>query len=258
MSNPDQSRNKVQGEFTGRSGPEQGVDEALLSFAKRNIGRQGPQWNYHSIAFLKRQVLSRILYLDQIYRMIVDVPGVICEFGVQWGATMATLANLRGMYEPFNHSRTIVGFDTFSGFPQVDEKDGGHSQAGDYSVATNYQEELDHLLGLHEQLSPIPHLKKFQLVKGDVTETFGGWLVDNSHAIIALAIFDMDIYTPTKDVLNRIEPRLTKGSVLVFDELNCPYFPGETQAVIETLGLGNLRLRRHRHQPFCAWAVWGD
>ena len=39
-----------------------------------------------------------------------------------------------------------------------------------------------------------------------------------------MAIFDMDIYKPTKDALNAIKSRFTKGSVLVFDELNCKEF----------------------------------
>jgi hypothetical protein len=50
-----------------------------------------------------------------------------------------------------------------------------------------------------------------------------------------MAIFDMDIYKPTKDVLEKIIPRLVKGSLLVFDELNFKAFPGETIAVNEVL-----------------------
>ena len=38
------------------------------------------------------------------------------EFGVRWGQNLITLNNLRGIYEPFNHSRKIIGFDTFEGF----------------------------------------------------------------------------------------------------------------------------------------------
>jgi hypothetical protein len=73
-----------------------------------------------------------------------------------------------------------------------------------------------------------------------------------------MAIFDMDVYKPTKDVLQKIIPRLTKGSLLVFDELNCQQFPGETSAVQEVLGLNNLKLHRHQHQSYCAWAIYGE
>jgi hypothetical protein len=57
-------------------------------------------------------------------------------------------------------------------------------------------------------------------------------------------------------VLQLILPRLTRGSLLVFDELNCEHFPGETQAVHEVLGLSKLALHCFPHQPYCTWAIW--
>ena len=250
---------KIEGEFTQRSSSELSNDDQLQAIARKRYveGGFGAQWNYHSIAFIKRQVLSRLLYLDHVYRRILDTPGVICEFGVHWGGTLATICNLRAIHEPYNHSRKVFGFDTFSGFPDVDSADGGRVTQGDYSTSAGYEEELETLLGLHESFSPLSHMRKFELVKGDVAETVPRWLTDNPHAIISMAMFDMDIYKPTRSTLELILPRLVKGSLLVFDELNCEYFPGETQAVLEVLGLNNLRLQRFPHQPFCAFAEFG-
>jgi hypothetical protein len=250
---------KLAGEFTQRGVIEGECDAALYAIVQRRYRDSGfgSQWNYHSTVFLKRQVLSRLMYLDHIYKKILDTPGVICEFGVHWGATISTLCNLRGIYEPYNHSRHIFGFDTFSGFPSVDSKDGKLVEAGDYATSAGYEDELEEILSLQESFSPLAHLKKFHLVKGDVTETLPQWLDENPHAIVSMAIFDMDIYKPTKSALELILPRLTKGSILVFDELNCEFFPGETQAVAEVLGLNNLRLQRFPHQPFCAFAEFG-
>jgi hypothetical protein len=250
---------KISGEFTQRSDVEAENDARLFELAQQRYasGGLGSQWNYHSTVFLKRQVLSRLLYQDQLYRRILDVPGVICEFGVHWGATIATLTNLRGIYEPFNYARRIFGFDTFGGFVGVDEKDGGFSSDGDYSTSTGYEAELGELLHLHESFSPIPQIEKHALIKGDVMKTLPVWLEENPHAIISMAIFDMDIYKPTRVALELILPRLVKGSMLVFDELNCPHFPGETQAVQEVLGLNNLRLQRSPLQPYCAFAEYG-
>jgi Macrocin-O-methyltransferase (TylF) len=222
------------------------------------LPKYGHQWNIHNLVTLKRQSISRVIYYNHLYQQIIDKTGVICEFGVQWGATLAQLINLRGMYEPFNHSRKIFGFDTFEGFPTVDKSDGGFSEAGDYAVSEGYEAVLEKLLSLHESFSPIPHLKKFELIKGDATVTIDGWLERNPHAIVAMAIFDMDVYRPTKDVLQKILPRLAKGSLLVFDELNCPHFPGETKAVDEVLGINNLSLKHFPHQPWCSWAVFGE
>ena len=204
---------------------------------------------------LTRQSVSRVLYFDHLYRQLVGTPGVICEFGVQWGAGMSLLMSLRGIYEPYNYSRRIVGFDTFAGFPDVDLLDGPSAIAGDYAVSEGYEDILSRVLEIHERMSPVPHIRKFELVKGDASLTIDFWLEENPEAIIGMAIFDMDLYAPTKSVLERILPRLTKGSILVFDEVNSPTFPGETVALMEVMGLNNLRLRHFPHQPNCAYAI---
>jgi len=244
-------------EFTQRSAAEADLDGQLKQHLRDLLPQLGERaWNWEMQVTLKRQVLSRLIYYYELYRKITDVQGVICEFGVQWGATLATLMNLRGMLEPFNHARKIYGFDTFEGFAAVAPEDGGFSNPGQYTVRPRYEETLEQILALHEGLSPLPHIRKFKLVRGDASETFPRWLQDNPHAIVAMAIFDMDVYRPTRDVLEQILPRLTKGSLLVFDELNCEYFPGETQAVSEVLGLSKLALHCFPHQPYCSWAIW--
>jgi hypothetical protein len=162
------------------------------------------------------------------------------------------------MYEPYNVSRKIFGFDTFEGFPTIDNKYGDFAKAGDYKSLPNYEDILEQILGIHEGYSPISHIKKYQLIKGDASETVNVWLEENPHAIVSMAIFDMDVYKPTRNTLEKIIPRLTKGSLLVFDELNCPQFPGETTAVQEIVGLNNLMLKRHPHQSYCAYAVFGE
>ena len=249
---------KIGTEWTQSSRGEQDQNKRLLEITQSLLPSYGNNWNAHSVLTLRRQSISRILYYDDLYKKILGVPGVICEFGVQWGTTLAQLMAFRGIYEPYNHSRKIYGFDTFEGFPVIDEKDHGFSELGDYSVNSGHIELLEEILTIHESYSPLSHIKKFDLVKGDASLTVGPWLAANPHAIISMAIFDMDVYKPTRDVLELILPRLTKGSLLVFDELNAEMFPGETRAVDEVLGLNNIRLRHNSNQPKCAWAVFGE
>ena len=45
------------------------------------------------------------------------------ECGVFNGAGLFTWASLSEIYEPINHSRKIIGFDTFEGFPCVGKND---------------------------------------------------------------------------------------------------------------------------------------
>lgn len=245
-------------EITARTDAAQTVNDRILAIQQRLLPEYGPNWHRHSMAGMKVEALARTIYYTDLYRKIIEVPGVICEFGVQWGATMAQLINLRSVFEPFNHSRMIYGFDTFEGFPAVTPEDGTETEVGDYASMPGHFETLKELLVLHEAAAPMSHIKKHALIKGDASETFPAWAQENAHAIIAMAIFDMDLYAPTRDILADIEPLLTKGSILVFDELNCAQFPGETKALRETLSTSGLRLRRTPMQPFCSWAVWGD
>jgi hypothetical protein len=207
--------------------------------------------------FLNRQTLSRILFMHELYQKIINVNGVIMEFGVRWGQNLALFESFRGIYEPFNYTRKIIGFDTFEGFPSVHEKDGGSEiiQVGAYSVTKGYEDYLSDVLQYHEQESPIPHIKKYDLIKGDATVTVPNYLIQHPETIIAFAYFDFDIYEPTKVCLEAIKPHITKGTVIAFDELNHPDYPGETLAVKEALGINNYKIIRTPLTPYISYLV---
>jgi hypothetical protein len=207
--------------------------------------------------FLNRQSLSRIMFMNELYQQIVNVHGVVMEFGVRWGQNLALFSSFRGMYEPYNYNRKIIGFDTFAGFPSVSPKDGndGIASAGAYGVTEDYEEYLEAVLNYHERESPLSHIKKHELVKGDAKETLEKYLTDHAETIVALAYFDFDIYEPTKKCLTLIRDRLTKGSVIGFDELNWPAFPGETVALKEVFGLDRYRIRRSPLNPTPSYIV---
>ena len=207
--------------------------------------------------FLTSKNLSRILFFHEIYKLVLDTHGIIAEFGVRWGQTLSVMSALRGIFEPFNRHRKIVGFDTFAGFKGVSEHDGDLSRfkEGSFSVSDNYAEYLDEILGLQEQLNPMNHIKKYELVPGDATKTVPDYIKRHPETLISLAIFDFDIYAPTKAAIEAIAPCLFKGSVLVFDELCDDIFPGETVALKETLGVRNLRIRRMPMTSRISYAV---
>jgi hypothetical protein len=207
--------------------------------------------------YLSSKNLSRLLFFHEIYKKIVDTHGVIMEFGVRWGQNLSTLAALRGIFEPFNRHRKIVGFDTFAGFIGMAEEDGKLCKTvdGSFSVAEGYVDYLGKILSIQEALNPINHLTKYELVKGNAMETIPEYLERHPETLVSLAIFDFDIYKPTKAALEAIKPHLFKGSVLVFDELCDDIFPGETIAVREVLGIQNLRIQRMPMTARVSYAV---
>jgi len=210
--------------------------------------------------FIRRQVLARYLFADRIYQKILDVPGNILVFGVLWGQDMALFENLHGIYEPYNYLRKLIGFDTFAGFPAVSPEDGqGPAMVpGGCSVTAGYEDYLAQVLVYHEQESPIPHLQRFRLVKGDVCETLEIYLRNEPQTIVALAYIDTDLYAPAKCILSQVLGRMPKGGIIVFDELNMSEFPGETIALDEEIGLSNCRLRRDGFHPTASYMVIGD
>lgn len=196
--------------------------------------------------FTNRSELSRTLFLTSLYQKIINVPGVVMEFGCRWGRNLALWMTCRTIYEPFNISRTVIGFDTFAGFPSVAAQDGESVMLGKgkLAVTPEYEAYLEELLSVHEQLSPQNHIKRFELIKGDVTETLARYFENHPEIIVALAYFDVDLYEPTKECLHLLQDRLTIGSVLGFDELNLAEYPGETLALREVVGLNRYRLQR--------------
>ncbi|PWW01548.1 macrocin-O-methyltransferase TylF [Hoeflea marina] len=190
--------------------------------------------------------IGKILFLDLLYRQIVTVPGVIMEFGCRWGQNLATFANLRALYEPTNGLRKIYGFDTFSGFVDSAPEDlnTGYDLPGAVATTPGYESHLAEVMRANELTKPLSHKVKFDIIKGDARQTVPAFLKQRPQTIISLAYLDMDLYSPTRVVLEEIAPFLTRGSIVVLDELNDEAFPGETLAVRDTLGLGNIALRR--------------
>lgn len=209
---------------------------------------------YHLGLFIRRQAMSRVIFMYELYRKIVGIHGIVVEFGVRWGQDLALFESFRGMLEPFNYTRKIVGFDTFEGFPAVSCKD-KLTHRGDMTVTKHYERYLDEVLMSHEAASPISHIKKFELVKGDASVTFRDYLKKHPETVISLAYFDFDIYEPTKACLSLCRDRLTKGSVIGFDEVNHPDWPGETTALKEVLGLDRFKLQRFPFMPTGSFVV---
>ena len=66
--------------------------------------------------FVSRRLLTRFLFLNELYQKILPIHGVILEFGTRWGQSMSIWSSLRGIYEPYNYSRRIIGLSSMSMF----------------------------------------------------------------------------------------------------------------------------------------------
>jgi hypothetical protein len=205
--------------------------------------------------FATKRSLARFLAKAELFQKALHVAGSVVECGVFNGAGLFTWAQLSSIYEPVNHTRKIIGFDTFTGFPSVTDADHGDGhvwQPGDLCG-----DELAALRLSVEKLDAeraLGHIPQIDLVAGDFCETAPAYVAANPHLVVALLYLDFDLYEPTKVALETFLPRMPKGALLCFDELNCANFPGETQALLEAVGLRGLALRRFPTDPWISYA----
>jgi len=191
-----------------------------------------------------------------IFDKIIEIPGSIVECGVFGGSGIFTWANLGAIREPNNIMRRVTGFDTFEGFPSVAAEDlDGNRASGVGDLRSSFYDELINLIGpYHDNRFP-GHVPKIELVKGDANVTIPKYVEDNPHLVVSLLYLDFDLYEPTLAALKTFLPRMPKGAVVAFDELNNSSWPGETTAAMHNDLLSSLKLERLDFDPYVAFAV---
>lgn len=201
--------------------------------------------------------LNRFLAKSRVFERVLAVPGSIVECGVFGGGGLMTWATLSAILEPLNHVRKVIGFDTFEGFVRTTAQDASpasnpNAVAG--GLAADAAADIAESVAIFDVYRPLGHIPKVELVKGDALRTIPDYVEKNPHLVVSLLYLDFDLYEPTRCALERFVPRMPKGAVVAFDELNHRAWPGETAAVLDTLGIRALKLERLPFQPQIAFA----
>ncbi len=206
--------------------------------------------------YVRRQHLKRFLALYELFKLALPVKGSIMECGVFKGFGLMAFAKLAAMLDPENLTRRIYGFDSFSGFPEVSEKDATVvADVKPGGLSADSYDELIELIDLYDKDRFLGRVDKVHLIKGDATKTIPNFLASHPHTVVSLLFMDFDLYEPTKVALEHFVPRMPKGAILAFDELDNPLWPGETMALFDTLGIGNISLRRMEWDPYISYAI---
>lgn len=209
---------------------------------------------------VRRQDISRFITKYEIYKKIIEVNGSILECGVFAGGGIFSWLHFSSILEPFNHTRKIIGFDTFEGFSGIDSKDtttgeSNHLKEGAFQTHNSIKEELYSLASIHDSNRPVGHIPKIDLVQGDATQTIPDFIEKNPHTLLSLIYLDFDLYEPTKVALQHLYPRVVTGGIIAFDELNCKDFPGETIALLEYMDIEKVQLKRFSSDPYISYFV---
>ena len=209
---------------------------------------------------VRRQDIARFLVKYEIFKLGLASAGSIVECGVFAGGGVMGWLHFSSILEPYNHTRRVIGFDTFTGFPELHEKDMQHGSSehlhqGAFNTDSSVLSEINDLIALHDRNRPLGHIPKAELVVGNACETIPQYIKDHPHLLVSLLYLDFDIYEPTKVALEYLYPRIVKGGVVAFDELNCPDFPGETLALLEYMGSAQVKLCRLPYDPYISYFI---
>jgi len=211
--------------------------------------------------YVKRQALTRFIARYELFKQIISIKGSIVECGVHHGGGLMAWAKLSSGLEPMALHRKIIGFDTFDGFLDIHENDIGDTdnqslQKGGFSAGVSSYDYIKQSIREYDENRFLNQFKKIELVKGDATITIPEFISANQHLIISLLFLDFDLYEPTKAALKNFLPRIPKGGIVAFDEINNSAWPGETVALLEEFGgLNKLNIQKFPFDPNIAYIV---
>lgn len=191
-------------------------------------------WDYENNFYLTCDAsrVGKISAHLELYRKVIEVPGVIAEFGVFKGASFSRFCMFRELFES-QMARKIIGFDTFSDFPDTVHQDEQFKRQEFIDAAGAQSISREALMG---SLAKRGMEKNVELIAGDICQTLPEYLDKHPQKRFALINMDVDLYEPSRAILSHAWEKLSQGGVLVLDDYGL--FPGETKAVEEILGNG--------------------
>jgi hypothetical protein len=179
--------------------------------------------------------ITRMWTLTQAFKYVHEngILGDYVECGVWRGGNLILLSALQ---DQIGESRSIFGFDTFSGMTAPAEIDRDHmGQSASEIMASTPKIDGEHSIHAFASLQLVKanlsenNSKNIKLIQGDVAET----LIDSKNLPEKIAILrlDTDWYESTKIELEILYPLLEPGGVLIIDDYG--HFEGAKKAVDE-------------------------
>lgn len=200
----------------------------------------------HLQLFQRSSVIARILHLQEAYERILNQPGNVLQIGVHYGSTMAVFLSLRAIYEPYNYSRKIIGIDTFESQPSK-SRQGEHpdiftdDKYGQFFEGPEYIHFLAEVLNNHEAENTMPHIRKWEILQGEVVEQIET-LTKRKDFNLSLLYFDFPFPKSTlTKIFSILSPFFQKGLVIIPYSIN-NYLPtGELDVIRNTFSYSSFQ-----------------
>lgn len=139
--------------------------------------------------------------------------GDVCEFGVAQGKTSKLIASFINDSE-----KKLYLFDSFCGLPAPSPEDELKDDIFNLKNINNYKGKMSH--GENKVINELKNInfKKEQYIINKGFFTKENLDINILPKEISFAYLDFDFYKPTKDVLEVINPLLTKNSQIIVDD----------------------------------------
>lgn len=207
----------------------------ILEYNETNISNS---WDFENGFYLTSPVnrMGKQLAQYELYKKIVNIPGEVLEFGVYKGASIIRFATYRELLEN-TYSRKIIGFDIFGEFPKTDNDD-------DNKFIQRFEEQGGNGISKEALEDFIKHknINNIELIKGNIFDTLDEFLEKNKQIKISLLHLDLDVYKPTKFILEKLYERMVPGGIIVFDDYGT--VKGATDAIDEFLKEKNKKIEK--------------
>lgn len=169
---------------------------------------------------------SKFISHLEFFNSTSSIRGEIVECGIFKGNSFFRWIKFRDLLEQTS-SRKIIGFDIFGDFPEANFKD-DKIRRDAFVKETNGGKSIsyDELTELLEKQNLRSNV---DIIKGDILKTLDAYLDDNPHLKISLLHIDVDLYEPTKHILERLYAKVTKGGIIILDDYGA--FAGTNKAV---------------------------
>jgi hypothetical protein len=170
--------------------------------------------------FSSHNKVERYLVVYDLIKRSLCAEGDVIEFGIWNGNNTVFISKILSILKS---DKKVFGIDHFKGLDVEDFTD------------FDKEEFIDRWKGNYEQLQDVIkffELDNMSIINTHVKETNDHLDKDQKFSFVYI---DVDLYLPTMQILDIIKDRLTKGSIICFDEGNNKNFPGEKKAREEFL-----------------------
>lgn len=198
---------------------------------------------FKSYPMLYSHEVMRIHGFVSLLASLDKVPGDIVECGVGRGRFLTVFVCANAFYKL---NKKVYGFDSFEGFPVATSQDFGTRVVKEEKISgwDDVSPDMIHYVLKNDKDAEGSHTilnnggtNDTILIKGFFSET----LSSNLPHKISFLHLDADLYESTRDALVECLPRMSRGAIIVFDELHeKEKWPGVQRAVDEILKPLNL------------------